>query len=121
MKVTLKQILDSQQPIARLMDLKLPPATAFRLGRIVSKLDSELSVYNDQRLKIVQEFGEPMEDGMNFKIKDENIDEFNKQMNELISVEIDVEITPISIEELSAGGNTVTARDLLAAEWLIAQ
>jgi hypothetical protein len=116
MKVTVKQILEGQQSIAKLLDKSLPAATAFRLGRLVSKVDAELKVFDDQRTKLVQEMGEDIGEGK-FKIKDENIDKFNAEMNTLMAIEIDIDVQQLSISEF--GAIEVTARDLLQIEWLV--
>lgn len=116
MKVNIKQILDGQQIVARLLDLKLPVTTAFKLGRVVSKVDSELHIFDEQRMKLIKDLGEDIGDSQ-YKIKDENLETFNTSMQALLDVEIDIEIQQLSASEF--GDAEITARELMVIEWLI--
>ena len=118
MKVSIQKILEGQQIIASLLDKKLPAATAFRLGRLVSKVDSELKLFDEQRMKIVQELGEELaEEPGKFKIKEENVEKFNEETKALLDVEIEIDVKQLSASEF--GDVEISARELLAIEWLV--
>lgn len=116
MKVSVKQILEGQQVVGKMLDSKLPAATAFKFGRLVSKVDNELKLFDTQRLKLIEQYGEKVDENQ-YKIKEEHSEVFNHEMSALLAVEIDLDANQISISEL--GEIEITPRELLKLDWLI--
>lgn len=94
---------------------KLPTKVAYRLARILKKMQEELKVLDEQRIAIIKEFGKAQEDG-NYKVDDSdksNFENFRKKMDELLAEEIKIDLDPI---DLSLVKIDVTATELAVLE-----
>lgn len=106
-KVTLKDILDGQETLQKLSGLQLPGRTAFQIGRLLKKLESVLAEYNETRTKLLEKYAKRTEDG-NFELNDkneyqftqENIEIYIGEVNNLISEEIELDVTPIRLKDI---------------------
>ena len=105
--VTLKDILDGQETLQKLSGSELPGRTAFQIGRLLKKLETVLTEYNDTRIKLLEKYANRTEDG-NFELNDkneyqftqENIEIYIKEINNLISEEIEIDVMPIRLEDI---------------------
>lgn len=111
----LKQLVEAESALHKLMNTPLPAAVAFRLKRVVRVVQPELQAYEEQRLKLVHEFGEKGEDGRTI-VTPANMPAFTEQIEALFNVDIEVNFKPLPIADL--GDTAVTAADLLALDWL---
>jgi hypothetical protein len=78
--------------------------TKYWLNRLVTKLQAEKKAFNDSRDSLIKELGEEQEDG-SISIPMErdgkqnpNIVEFNKQAEELLNQEIEIDVHKFSID-----------------------
>lgn len=111
----LKQLIDAESALHRLMNTPLPAAVAFRIQRVIRVVQPELQSYEEQRLKLVHELGEKGEDGRTI-VTPENMPAFNEQLEALWAEEVELHYKPLPIKDL--GNTAVTAADLLALDWL---
>jgi len=100
MKVSLRNIYDSQTAIRKLVSADLPIKTAFRVTRMVRKINDIFQDVEKQRVALVEKYGEQAKDG-NYKVKNENITMFQKDFSELLNEEVEVDIDQLLLEELS--------------------
>jgi hypothetical protein len=111
----LKQLIEAEGALHKLMNTPLPAAVAFRLKRVIRVVQPELQAYEEQRLKLVHELGEKGEDGRTI-VTTENMPAFNEQLEALWAEEVELNFKPMLIGDL--GNTAVTAADLLALDWL---
>lgn len=101
MKLKLSQIVNSIESLNILIGTKFPAKVSYRLKRIVDKLDPILKTYNEKRNELITEYGTKDEETKNISVKDpEKIKLFMEKLNEILEVEEEVDITPISAELL---------------------
>lgn len=110
--MTIEKILNIQPAIQRLIEMDLPAQKAYELVKVAKIIDRELQAFNETRNKLIEKYGEKTEDG-NTKVKDENIEQFSKDIQEIIVNEIDVPEFKISISDLS---EKIDAKTLLVLD-----
>lgn len=111
------ELFMSQQALTELVNKDLPNKSALQLRRILKRIEPEIKSFDEQRLKIAKALGKPSEDGQSFVVDDDKIAEFNKQMEDLGSVEFKFEdLEPIN----DLGTAEVKTSLLVVLGWLIA-
>ena len=90
-------------PILRqLMSKNFKGSVSFKIGRLVRELDKELKLFEKEREKLIEKYAEKDEKGnliftrKNVKIL--NTIQFNKEMEELLSNELNINAEKIDIE-----------------------
>jgi len=102
MEITVGQILNSEEPIKRLIGNELPAKLSYWLARNLSKMSSELIAAQETRAKIYKKYG--VEDEKRpgyFALSPENFEVGNKELSELFSQKQEIDVKPIDIEMLS--------------------
>jgi len=125
----LRQLIESREALGALLKNPLPISIGWTLKQFLVKVNPELTAYEELRTKTVIEMGEPIvKDGKPtdaYSVKQENLKEYTKVINELLEKEIDVIIPVIKINELmeykniAGKGIEILAGDLLILDWLI--
>ena len=64
---------------------------AYRINRLVKKLNELNEEYMELKKKLLDQFGTPGEEEGQFKIEGDNQEPFMKEMNDLINIEHDLE------------------------------
>ena len=115
MKIKLLDVINSKEAISRMGERTSYDAkTSYQIAKNIKELSAELADYEKARYALIMKYGEQTKDG-NTEVKKENMDIFSKELNELLSVEIELKITKISPEKLSGS----SPFDLLAIEWML--
>jgi hypothetical protein len=120
LKITLQKIVNAQGSLEKLLSKELPIKTAYRLGRAVSKLNSELTQFQESRKALIKKYG--IEDGKGgFLIPEddaENRKKFETDIKELLEVEVEISgFSPVPIAELD--GVKIAAMDMANLEEFI--
>ncbi len=110
MKIKLSSIVESTESLKAIQEVKLPVKIAYRIKRLIDKLSPILQAYEEKRAALVKEMGEEKEGGT-MQVKAENIKPFLEKIQDLQTVEEEVEWEPIKISEL--GETTLQAKDII--------
>jgi ribose 5-phosphate isomerase len=111
----LAELVNSTKALQDLLTQKLPIELAFELKTFISKLNPELSSYDEIRNEKVKQYGGKTDDG--FTVLPENLDVFFKEIAELLDKEIDCVPPVVKIKDLK--GCTMSIADLTILSWLI--
>jgi len=75
--------------------------------RLLKAADKEIQEFNDIRVKVVNQYGDKDENGElitdengNCHIAPEHINEFNKELNDLLNTEIEINANMLSLSDL---------------------
>ena len=106
-KVALKDILEGQEALQKLSNQQLPGRVAFRIGRLLKKLEEVLASYNEVRNSLLEKYARRKEDGT-FDLNDKNEYQFNveemqkfiEEMNKLVAEETSIEADPIKFSDI---------------------
>lgn len=115
MKIKLKEIINQADNIGKLSEMKLPIKASYRINRIISKILPDIKQYNEKRLEVIKELGIADEKNPEvYNVPKEKLPEFTKQIEELLSIEVEIDLEPISIIELGE----INIEPALLVEWL---
>tara|TARA_Y100001963_G_scaffold160166_1_gene268533 strand:+ start:3964 stop:4380 length:417 start_codon:yes stop_codon:yes gene_type:complete len=106
MKVKLGQIYAANPILGKLVEQQLPIRVAYRLTRLITKLNDEYDALDTSRIKLLEEYGTPV-DGVEgqFQFTPENQVSFQEEFNNLLSEDVDLDWQPISIDDLGRQTN----------------
>ena len=108
MKIKLLQLADSNEVLGQLNNTHgLSAVCAFSISKNIKKIVTELEVYNETRIKILEEKANKDEDGKaiivdeQYQLTNENLVKANNEIQTLLNSDIDLDLTKISIEDLN--------------------
>ena len=106
MKVKLGQIYAANPILGKLVEQQLPIRVAYRLTRLITKLNEEYDALDQSRIKLLEEYGTPV-DGVEgqFQFSPENQVTFQDEFNALLSEDVELDWQPISIDDLGRQTN----------------
>ena len=114
MKVKLLNIVNSKNAITKLGEKTSYDAkTAYRIARNIKEIISELENFEKAKGELFKKYGE--KDGDDIKIKKENTDVFNKELSDILDIDVELDIIMINPEKLSGS----SPFELLAVEWML--
>jgi hypothetical protein len=82
------------------LDIYIPAKANFFIQKNVSVLAAAAQEIEKSRLEIAKHYGELDEQGQQYKIPEDKIEEASKELNDLFSIEQDLDIKTFSIESL---------------------
>jgi len=98
MKLTNGQIFAAVQSLGEVTNKDLPVKTAYWLARLVQKLDGTYKVISKIRDEIITKWGTPGDKGqLQVAPGAENWDFFIMDQNELMSQEVEVDVSPVTL------------------------
>ena len=122
-KLTNKEILDKVNMLGDISNRKLPVKVSYALAKNISKIESELKHYNNERVKIVDKYCERDEENNlkiengNYVVKEDEIENWNKDMKDLQDIEIEFDVHKFNIELLN--GYDMTASEMMCIDFMI--
>lgn len=100
MKLTVQDVYNLTEGLNELIDKELSAITAFKIQRNHKKLVDEFQSADEVRKKLVEKYKEKdLKDG-GVKLKEDKIDDFKKELDDLMKQEVDVKLSPIVLSEL---------------------
>ena len=111
MKVTLRDIVESSNALSSVINTKMEASKAFKFRKLVKFLDSNVSVFEEVKQKIIEENNLRDEEG-NINIPDDIRSQIDGEFEDLLNQEIDfelefniddfdgIEITPLELDKL---------------------
>lgn len=104
MKIELAELENIIVGGKEIIEKELPIKTSFRISRTLKKVQEEYEIYDEKRKSIISKFSKKDKDGKIIenegKVTIENTSMFQKEINELDSIEIELDIEKISINDL---------------------
>lgn len=82
--------------LKKLAACELTPKTLYKVSKLLAKLDKETEFFDANRNRLIRELGEETESGK-WEVKEANREAFFGKVNELLDIDIDEEITPITL------------------------
>jgi len=125
MKVKLEELVNSRQPLERILGEKLPPKIGYTLTRNARMIEQELIAYDKQRELLIKEFGTG-DDNTGWRIDPndtEAIAKFNEQFKEILEMEVEVDVRVIDenqlVEQMEKYELMLTGRDWIRIGYMI--
>jgi len=104
MKVTNAEIWGSQGAIRQMLSQKLPVRASHDFARMAKKLNEQWQVINEERNRLVTIHGEKdKKTGQTqVKVNTPEMEAFNKDFQELLAIEVDIDVKPVKLPEVIA-------------------
>ena len=105
--ITINDMLNSQNVFREIANMPIKMRTSFAIARIIRNLETELETFEKTRQELIQMYGEKNDDGSlkinedgNIIIASENIEKYNKEIQDLLNEEITIAAEPLRIEDM---------------------
>lgn len=125
-KLTNERIVDSVDTLKELNNAKLPVKVAYAITKNINKIDNELKAYIEEKSKLIDKYGEKDKEGKlkidekgNIPLKKEYIEDYNKDIKELLSIENEVDIHMIQLDNLLNSDYSISPSELSAIDFMI--
>ena len=125
MKLTNRKIVNGANLLGNLTHKQLPIKVSYAIAKNISKIEKELEIYNKERQKLIDKYclkdeeGNLIDENNQFKIADGNLEAWNKDMNELLDIEIDINIHKFSKDDLFNSNCNITPAELMLIDYMI--
>ena len=121
--MVLGEIVAGIEAINKLLDAPLKARTAFRLGKLSKELSPHFETYEKVRQELLEKFGEKVESDdengqVQYSFANGTAEKFQTELMAMLEEKVDVKVRKIKVAELN--GANLTAGDMMALEWLIA-
>ena len=125
MKLTNRKIVNDANLLGNLTHKQLPIKVSYAIAKNISKIEKELEIYNKERQNLIDKYclkdeeGNLIDENNQFKIADGNLEAWNKDMNELLDIEIDINIHKFSKDDLFNSNCNITPAELMLIDYMI--
>lgn len=126
MKLSNEKILNTINVLGNLNNAQLPIKVAYAVSKNINKIESELKAYNTEKAKLIDKYSEKDEEGKvisneqgHVTIKNEHIEDWNRDINELLSIENEVDIHNIQLNDLLNANYNISPAELTLIDFMI--
>ena len=119
-------VVNTINALSKLNNAQLPIKVAYAISKNVNKIESELKVYNTEKAKLVNKYGEKDKEGKlkvgengNVSLKEEHIEDYNRDIKELLSIENEMDIHMIKLDDLLNSDYNISPSELSAIDFMI--
>lgn len=128
MKLTLsnERIVNTIDTLGELNNAKLPVKVAYAITKNINKINTELIAYTNEKAKLVDKYAKKDEEGKlkldengNAILKEEHIQDWNKDIAELLAIENDIDIHMINLDDLLNSDYAISPAKLAAIDFMI--
>lgn len=106
-EIEMRDMLNSMEVLQKLSNKSLKTKVAFQLARIIREVNKEYELFQNSREKLIVKYAEQDENGQpkvneqnNYQIIPNKINEFNKEIQELLDSHIEINAEPIYIDDI---------------------
>lgn len=121
-----ERIVNTINALSKLNNAQLPIKVAYAISKNVNKIESELKVYNTEKAKLVNKYGEKDKEGKlkvgengNVSLKEEHIEDYNRDIKELLSIENEMDIHMIKLDDLLNSDYNISPSELMTIDFMI--
>lgn len=119
-----EKLVNSVGVLSKLNNMDLNIKVSYAIAKNINKIEKELEVYNKEKAKLIDKYGEKDEEGKlkvdeagNIKIIDE--ENWNKEFKELLEIENEIDIHKINEEDLFKCDNAnITPGELRLVDYM---
>lgn len=123
-----ERIVNTINVLGELNNAKLPVKVAYAITKNINKINSDLKAYNEEKAKLIDKYGEKDEKGKlkvdekgNIPLKEEHMEEWNRDIAELLSIENEIDIHMINLDDLLNSNCNISPAGLVAIDFMISE
>lgn len=113
----IRKILEATPALREIANQRLPMKMLYKVSRLIHEVQPQLDFYDDQYRKLISEYCKEDEGG--YILPDTNKKAFDAALNELLDVDVEVEIEPVTILETDTENLKLSYNDICALEGFI--
>lgn len=124
MKLTNRKIVNTVNSIGIVSNRSLPIKASYAISKNLLKLEKEVEAYNLEREKLLNKYAEKDEAGQrkvnengNVPIKKEHIEDWNREITELLDIEVEINIHKFDLAVLD--NIEISPQELMAIDFMI--
>lgn len=119
-----EKLVNSVGVLSKLNNMDLNIKVSYAIAKNINKIEKELEVYNKEKAKLIDKYGEKDEEGKlktdeNGNIKIVDTENWNKDFKELLEMENEIDIHKINEEDLFKCDNAnITPGELMLVDYM---
>ncbi|MBN1050314.1 hypothetical protein [Clostridium botulinum] len=127
MIITNKEMQNKVQVLNNISNKQLPVKCSYSIAKNIEIINSELKIFEKEKMKIINEYTEKDENGENkvlnnrFVFIEDKEEECNKKYNELLDIEIELNLRKININDLINSNINFTPGELVDLDFMITE
>jgi len=118
MKIKIGELKNTAEGLNNIMGEKLPIKAAYAFTKLVKAIQNEFKLYEENRMKLIENFSNKGEDGKPIVINGQydigDKQSFAKEYTELSNIEVEIDFTIISVNDL--GNVNISPAAMLSLE-----
>lgn len=106
-KISMSDLLNCTETLQKLSQQELKARLALAVARVLKEAEREIQNFNEVRMNLINKFGEKDADGQlitddngNCKILPEGVETFSKELNDLITTEVEINANKLKLDDL---------------------
>lgn len=128
MKLTLsnEKIVNTINVLGDLNNAKLPVKVAYAITKNINKINTELKAYNEEKAKLIDKYAKKDKEGNlkadeygNVTLKEDYIQDWNRDIAELLSIENEIDIHMINLDDLLNSNYNISPAELSVIDFMI--
>lgn len=107
-KIKMKNLLDSTNILKELSTKELNGRAAYKLGKIIRRVDDEFALFNEAREKLIKQYAAVDENGEyklnsrnEYTFEGDNMQKFVKEINELTGMMVEIDASQIKLDDIA--------------------
>ena len=125
LKLSNEKIVNDTQMLSAISQKQLPVKVSYAIAKNISKIEAELKIYNAEKQKLLEKYAEKDKDGKvksengSIRIQKEHIEDWNKDIKELLAIENEVDIHKFKLSELDGKACNFSPSEFMAIDYMI--
>lgn len=103
--MTLNDIFNAVPALREISAKEFPGSVTFKIARLIRELDKEIQLFDEERSKIANKYGEKdengnlvIQEGGNIKILDNKIQDCNEELQALFNTQVEINANKLPID-----------------------
>ncbi len=125
MKLSNERIVNDANVLGAISQKNLPIKVSYAIAKNIAKIEAEIKVYNKERQKLIEKYsvkdeeGKPLIEDNSVKIAPEHVEDWNRDIKELLAIENEVDIHKIQLHTLINSNCDFTPAELMLIDYMI--
>jgi len=124
-KLSNERIVNDANVLGAISQKNLPIKVYYAIAKNIAKIEAEIKVYNKERQKLIEKYsvkdedGKPLIEDNSIKIAPEHVEDWNRDIKELLAIENEVDIHKFHIDELINSKCDMSPAELMLIDYMI--
>lgn len=125
-KLTNRRIVTDANFLGTLNNKQLPIKVSYAISKNISKIENELKIYNSEKQKFIDKYCEKdekeeviVDKNNQLKIREEHLEKWNKDIHELLDIEIEIDIHKFKLDDLMHGNYEMSPAEMTLIDYMI--